>query len=164
MATVANVGHRLTMSLIVVPDTLGDIRRTVVRQLDHWGFSAITEDAVLVVVELLTNVYKHADGVCDLLMEPSPDHLTIQVSDTVTTPPTMRQISGSAEEGRGLQLINELTEHWETAITRTGKVISCTLRTGDRPVGGRLCRSRRSDRESTYALHGSAPGGDDGAV
>lgn len=124
-----DVQRRLNMSLTIRPVELGRIRRAVIRRLCDWGFDEIAEEAVLVVVELLNNVHEHADGVCELDIEPVADQLVVRVSDTVMTPPTMRRRSSSAEAGRGLLLIEELADHWETTITSTGKVVTCTFRT-----------------------------------
>lgn len=124
-----DVERRLNMSLTVRPAELGRIRRTVIRRLCNWGFDGIAEEAVLVVVELLTNVHEHAEGVCELDIEAVVDQLVVKVSDTVITPPTKRRRSSSAEAGRGLLLVEELTDHWETTITSTGKVVTCTFRT-----------------------------------
>jgi anti-sigma regulatory factor (Ser/Thr protein kinase) len=138
MQPVADVDadHRLNMSLIIQPSELGSIRRTVIRRLRDWGFDEVADDVVLVVVELLTNVYEHAEGACDLEIEPAADRLIVKVTDTMMTPLMMHPLSTSAEAGRGLLLVDELTEHWETAITNSGKVVTCTIRT-----------TSRSDRE-----------------
>ncbi|WP_086709863.1 ATP-binding protein [Streptomyces antimycoticus] len=134
MVPVAGVDtqSRLSMSLTVQPSELGSIRRAVIRQLRTWGLEEIVDDAVLVVTELLANVHKHAEGVCDLEIEHEAGRLIVRVSDTVMTPPTVRPRSTSAEIGRGLHLVGELTEHWETAITGTGKVVTCRFRAVDR--------------------------------
>lgn len=132
MPPVADVDmeHRLTMSLTVQPSELTGIRRTVIRRLRDWGLETLTDDVVLVVIELLTNVHDHAGGLCDLEIEPMTDRLMVRVSDTAMTPPAMRRLSSSAEAGRGLLLVDALADHWETAITGSGKTVTCTFRTG----------------------------------
>ncbi|MFJ4919951.1 ATP-binding protein [Streptomyces sp. NPDC088725] len=124
----AGTGRELRLSLTVQPDELGLIRRDMVKRLEDWGFAPVSEIAVLVVVELLTNVYKHAGGQCDLLVVPVEPHLLITVSDRLIDVPTKRPYSRTAEEGRGLILINELTEHWETVLTASGKDVRCVIR------------------------------------
>jgi signal transduction histidine kinase len=90
MATVANVERTLSMSLTVEPSGLGAIRRDIACRLGGWGLSAIADDVVSVVVELLTNVFEHADGVCELEIEPVADRVVVSVSDTVIAIPTMQ--------------------------------------------------------------------------
>ncbi|MEV7865150.1 ATP-binding protein [Streptomyces sp. NPDC088124] len=77
--------------------------------------------------ELLTNVHKHAGGRCGLLVTPTEAHLTVTVSDFTTAVPAKRARSSTAEDGRGLILIEEPTEHWETVLTASGKDIRCAI-------------------------------------
>ncbi|MFI1865724.1 ATP-binding protein [Streptomyces jumonjinensis] len=125
----AHLVHRLTMNLAVEPSEIGGIRRAVIRFLRECGLDSISDDVVLVIGELLANVHEHAQGVCELEILQEGEGLIVQVSDTVTSPPTLRRGSASAEAGRGLLLVDALTEHWETTITATGKVITCAFRT-----------------------------------
>ncbi|MFF8956487.1 ATP-binding protein [Streptomyces sp. NPDC014894] len=124
---------RLNLRLTVEPSEIGGIRHIVIQQLAEWECTAIVDDVVLVVGELLANVHAHAEGVCGLTVERRGERLVVRVSDTVMTPPALRAGSGSTETGRGLVLIDALTEHWETTITSTGKVITCTFTTPTPP-------------------------------
>ncbi|MEW1718651.1 ATP-binding protein [Streptomyces sp. NPDC093109] len=136
MASVAGIERELRLSLTVRPAELGRIRRDLLERLDAWGYAAVRDDAVLVVTELLTNVHQHAGGRCDLLVRPAepgpePGLLLITVSDPVMVAPSRRKAHkapGTAEDGRGLVLIDALTEHWETVLTATGKDIRCVMR------------------------------------
>ncbi|MFJ5226998.1 ATP-binding protein [Streptomyces sp. NPDC088400] len=134
MASVAGIERELRLSLTVQPAELGRIRRDLVERLDMWGCAAVRDDAVLVVIELLTNVHRHAGGRCELLVRPVEPLLLITVSDPVTVEPARRKMSGTAEDGRGLILIDELTEHRETVLTATGKDIRCFLRVPPTPA------------------------------
>ncbi|AXG78234.1 ATP-binding protein [Streptomyces paludis] len=132
MASVAGIERELRLSIAVQPAELGRIRRDLLERLDAWGYAAVRDDAVLVVTELLTNVHQHAGGRCDLLVRAAePDLLLITVSDPVMVAPARRKpqpVSGPAEDGRGLVLVDALTEHWETVLTATGKDIRCSMR------------------------------------
>ncbi|MFE2633836.1 ATP-binding protein [Streptomyces scopuliridis] len=127
MASVAGIERELRLSLTVRPEELRHIRRDLVTRLDSWGYGTVSDTAVLVVIELLTNVYKHAGGRCDLLVIPVEPRLLITVSDAVVAVPARREVSTGAENGRGLVLINELTERWETVLTASGKDIRCSI-------------------------------------
>ncbi|WP_326611968.1 ATP-binding protein [Streptomyces scopuliridis] len=128
MVNVAGIERELRLSLAVRPEVLRHIRRDLVTCLDSWGYGTVSDTAVLVVIELLTNVYKHAGGQCDLLVIPVEPRLLITVSDAVWAVPARREVSAGAEDGRGLVLIDELTEHWETVLTASGKDIRCSIR------------------------------------
>lgn len=128
MATVASVEHRLNMSLTVEPAGLRAVRHDIASRLGEWGLGSIAGDVVSVVVELLTNVLEHAEGTCDLEIEALADQLFVRVGDTVMALPAMRPRSNTAEEGRGLLLVDVLTEHWETTITVSGKVVTCMFK------------------------------------
>lgn len=134
MATVASVEHRLSMSLTVEPAGLRAIRHDIASRLGEWSLEAIADDVVSVVVELLTNVFEHAEGTCDLEIQALADQLFVRVSDTVITLPALRPRSSTAEEGRGLLLVDALTEHWETTSTASGKVVICMFEITSRPT------------------------------
>ncbi|MER8071621.1 ATP-binding protein [Streptomyces sp. NPDC094034] len=123
----AGIERELRLSLTVRPEELRHIRRDLVTRLDSWGYEAVSDTAVLVVIELLTNVYQHAGGRCDLLVVPVEPRLLITVSDAVWAVPARREVPAGAEDGRGLVLIDELTEHWETVLTASGKAIRCSI-------------------------------------
>ncbi|MFD5748574.1 ATP-binding protein [Streptomyces sp. NPDC127033] len=127
MVNVAGIERELRIDLVVRPDGLGRIRRELVETLVTWGCEAVSDVAALVVTELLTNVHKHAGGRCGLLVTPTEAHLSVTVSDFTTAVPAKRARSSTAEDGRGLILIEELTEHWETVLTASGKDIRCAI-------------------------------------
>ncbi|MGW1977013.1 ATP-binding protein [Streptomyces sp. NPDC001889] len=124
----------LSWKVRVRPSELRSIRHRVASFLKGRGCSAAADDVVLVIGELLANVHEHAEGICDLDVTLHDKRVIVQVSDTVTTPPTPRPRSGAAEAGRGLLLVDALTDHWETTLTATGKVITCTFSTPERGV------------------------------
>lgn len=128
MVSVAGIERELRLSLTVVPEELRRIRRDLVERLDSWGCGSVSDVAALVVMELLTNVHKHAGGRCELLVKPEGPRLLIAVSDPVSVVLIKRKQSETAEDGRGLVLIDELTEHWETVLTASGKEIRCAIR------------------------------------
>ncbi|NUK35537.1 ATP-binding protein [Streptomyces lunaelactis] len=128
------------MSLTVEPAGLRAIRHDIASRLGEWSLGAVADDVVSVIVELLTNVFEHAEGTCDLEIQALADQLFVSVSDTVIALPAIRPRSSTAEEGRGLLLVGALTEHWETTITVSGKVVSCTFKITSRPTReGLLC-------------------------
>ncbi|MEU4498714.1 ATP-binding protein [Streptomyces sp. NPDC023998] len=134
MATVVSVEQRLSMNLTVEPAGLRAIRHDIASRLGEWSLGAMADDVISVVVELLTNVFEHAEGTCDLEIQALADQLFVSVSDTVIAPPSISPHSSTAEGGRGLLLVDALTEHWETTITVSGKVVTCMFKITSRPT------------------------------
>lgn len=107
---------------------------------------AVTEDALLVADELVTNAVRHAGAAvepfepgrgqpkvrtCALALWIAGDDLLISVHDQSDQPPVLREVSLDAEEGRGLQLVAGLSDgRWGYTFlpTRRGKVIWARLR------------------------------------
>lgn len=97
-------------------------RRHTTEILSGWGLvDAVAEDARLIVSELLSNAVQHAgknpsapaEGVrCGLLLWLTDRGLTVSVYDDDTRPPVRRSTSTDAERGRGLLLVESLSEAW----------------------------------------------------
>jgi anti-sigma regulatory factor (Ser/Thr protein kinase) len=76
----------------------------------------VTETAVLLLSELMSNAYRHAkvspgreiQAGCVL----GPDHLRVSVTDANDTLPTSRRASPDDESGRGLALVAALADTW----------------------------------------------------
>ncbi|MBD0738209.1 ATP-binding protein [Streptomyces sp. CBMA29] len=82
--------------------------------LDRWELRDLADAAELVVSELVTNAVRHARG-ADRLIEtryqPTPDGgLRIEVHDADDRVPVVRQASAQDESGRGLHLVEALTD------------------------------------------------------
>ncbi|MER5771010.1 ATP-binding protein [Streptomyces sp. NPDC001985] len=133
-ASEAQLVRSLNLCLAVEPAEISGIRHTVIQRLLQWNLAALSDDVTLVVSELLANVQEHAEGICELHVQLADQLLVVSVTDTVTATPALRRPSGIAEAGRGLLLVDALTDHWETTLTATGKVITCTFSTPERGV------------------------------
>ncbi|MFI1963089.1 ATP-binding protein [Streptomyces pathocidini] len=123
------------MSLNVLPELIGTVRRAVAEQLGLWGYESVTDDAALVITELLANVHEHAQGRCVLRLHPADGELFITVSDTVANAPRVTPRSATSVMGRGMHLVDSLTDHWEAVITSTGKDVKCRMSLPRRRAG-----------------------------
>jgi anti-sigma regulatory factor (Ser/Thr protein kinase) len=90
-------------------------RRTLRRCLERWDMAELTDSAELVVTELAANAVRHASGPDDRLIEIRFGRLTggrlrIEVHDTDDTKPERDELSAEAESGRGLLLVEALTD------------------------------------------------------
>ncbi|MFG2961045.1 ATP-binding protein [Streptomyces sp. NPDC048291] len=90
-----------------------------------------SQDAQLVVSELVTNAVRHAPGPVGLALEVSADAglLRIAVSDTSPRPPVLSAHDPRRVGGHGLHLVTRLCGRLHTAVAReTGKQVVAHLR------------------------------------
>jgi anti-sigma regulatory factor (Ser/Thr protein kinase) len=87
--------------------------------LASWGLTELSDDAEVVVGELLANAVRHtglgpecAAAAYGLWLLRHQDGLMCVVTDPSSDPPAVRQPGRDAEGGRGLQVIHSLSDHW----------------------------------------------------
>lgn len=121
-------------------------RAYVVATLAEWGLSAeFEEDALYVASELMTNAVNasttrsngpelkplYIDGrlaIARLLMYSDRTHLLMEVYDQAPGYPEPRAAGASAEAGRGLAIVHELTHgRWDWHQVEGGKVVRALL-------------------------------------
>jgi serine phosphatase RsbU (regulator of sigma subunit)/anti-sigma regulatory factor (Ser/Thr protein kinase) len=103
-----------------------EARHFVRQQIGSWGLSDQTvETAELLVSELATNAVRHAAGPGPIEIRLSYDErLTCEVADQIATEPAPARLPDELEEnGRGLYLVNALSDAWGSRRTSTGKVV-----------------------------------------
>jgi len=104
----------------------------------------IIETAELLASELVTNAAKFSGSAwfrpryselmqverISYTLRYSPGRLTIEVGDSDPNPPVLADADESAENGRGLMLVEALSEEWSYFLTPpTGKVVYCVIGT-----------------------------------
>jgi anti-sigma regulatory factor (Ser/Thr protein kinase) len=128
---------------LTLPSTLSSpsrARRFTEELLARWQVANVTDDASLVVSELVTNGVQHAGSDLELRLEHGRDLLHIAVRDhgrpsgRFPDPPRpqLRPAGGMTERGRGLEIVRTVADgagHTEGAAG--GSVYWATLRTGD---------------------------------
>jgi anti-sigma regulatory factor (Ser/Thr protein kinase) len=100
--------------------------------LAAWRLEELTETAVLLVSELVTNAIQHAstDGsVIVLRLETTGDWLRIEVHDADPGEPAPRLPTGLAESGFGLVLVEAMADKWGVRQTGNGKAVWAELDT-----------------------------------
>lgn len=107
------------------PDAVARARAVVGATLGAWGLDSVTDTAILLVSELVTNALRHARGPIGLRLERrrDADALIVEVSDPLPDMPRERPADSDAESGRGLQLVAVSTRRWGTRPGRTGKTV-----------------------------------------
>ncbi|MFF1742997.1 ATP-binding protein [Streptomyces mirabilis] len=105
--------------------------------LGHWELDHRSDDAVLIVNELATNAVLHAaphsaagqSGV-RLNLTLRRAHLVCAVTDQYGSPPVYPRTEAPLEvHGRGLRIVEELSEHWGWTRSRAGKTVWAMLPT-----------------------------------
>jgi anti-sigma regulatory factor (Ser/Thr protein kinase) len=85
----------------------------------------------VLISELVTNSYIAMTGTCATPIEFSlrlfDDHLLIEVIDSSPEPPVLKSPELTAIGGRGLSLVDSLSDEWGYFWHRDRKVVYCTL-------------------------------------
>jgi anti-sigma regulatory factor (Ser/Thr protein kinase) len=107
---------------------VGLARDFIKGRLLKWARRDIIDDAALIITELVTNAFIHA---------PSPDYFTVidwnggmirlEMWDSSPFRPQRLPIGLTGEHGRGIRLIEALSEEWGSVITASGKCVWATL-------------------------------------
>jgi len=89
----------------------------------------MTEEAELIVSELVTNAVRFGAARPALLsLRNFREVLRIEVHDADSNPPILSSADGSAENGRGLMLVNALSKEWSYSFPpEGGKIVYCFL-------------------------------------
>lgn len=117
------------LQLLSVPGSAGRARAFVTDALEKWDCGELSDDAALVVTELVSNAIQHAGtarphGSIALTLELHPGALRISVENVdAALPIEARPIRVGAagtddEHGRGLMLVEAVSDRW--GAQRTG--------------------------------------------
>ncbi|MEU5277945.1 ATP-binding protein [Streptomyces asoensis] len=103
--------------------------RTLLAEAGHAPEHRPSQDAQLVVSELVTNALRHAPGPGALALEVNPDatRLRITVSDSSPRPPRLRPHDARRVGGHGLHLVTRLCDRLHTTAQGGGKQIVAHL-------------------------------------
>lgn len=117
------------------PESAATARRLVqVVVLRQWGLGArITEDAVLLVSELVGNAVRHTGArVFGLRMRHRRGWIRIEVRDPSRGLPCLMPVQELDVSGRGLFLVDELADRWGVDLLPRGKTTWFEMRVIDR--------------------------------
>jgi len=100
--------------------------------LKEWNLANVADDAEMIVSELATNALKATWSLTDakpIVLHLLADHgcLTIQVWDALPVAPDPQPHAIDAETGRGLMLVDTLSDEWGSYRTLAGKAVYFTL-------------------------------------
>ncbi|MET9701006.1 ATP-binding protein [Streptomyces sp. NPDC006529] len=117
-------GQRRRLALRGVRGHVAKGRAFTREALRDWGWDSnqTTEDALLIVSELLTNASLHAGG-CDELVLTVGTGLRIEVVDGATQMPAPRATPRGTPGGHGLSIVQRLSDRWGAVPHDGGKVV-----------------------------------------
>jgi anti-sigma regulatory factor (Ser/Thr protein kinase) len=81
----------------------------------------VIDTAVLLVSELVTNAIRHGSPPCALVISMRDDGVQLAVQDADSTIPSLQQPDALAENGRGLVLVDALSDDWGIRPVTGGK-------------------------------------------
>jgi anti-sigma regulatory factor (Ser/Thr protein kinase) len=115
-----------------VPQAVGQARRFTRRTLRSWNVPERDRDAVLLVVsELVTNALVHTDGRVRLDLTLVNHRLRVAVADASPRSPVKpTSIGWEATGGRGILLVEALSDSWGTVPVSGGKQVWSELALG----------------------------------
>jgi anti-sigma regulatory factor (Ser/Thr protein kinase) len=94
----------------------------------QWELPKISDDAVLVVSELVENAVRHACSESTLRIELRPRGLSLAVRDDDPTPPVLAPAEQGVPGHRGVQLVDRISVAWGcTASSDGGKIVWAVL-------------------------------------
>lgn len=116
------LGSSYRMNLTVGKHSARHLRRILRMFLEDWDMVELSDAGTLALTELVANVVRHVpDRRCTVLILRLPTGLRVEVTDA--SPWLPRQTPGDdelAEGGRGLLLVDAVTDRWDVALLPGG--------------------------------------------
>ncbi|WP_326761118.1 ATP-binding protein [Streptomyces phaeochromogenes] len=121
-------GHPGYSETLPCVEESAEVARSLVRTaLATWHLGHLADDGALIVTELVANATKHTGSrvIRVVVARPSATLVRIGVVDKSRTIPEIHKSNGDSLpiDGRGLLLIDELTDRWGTDLYRWGKQV-----------------------------------------
>jgi anti-sigma regulatory factor (Ser/Thr protein kinase) len=99
-------------------------RRFAERTLVSWGIDGPRyETARLLVSELVANAMIHAATAADLVLDLSDDRLRVEVGDSASARPRVREPGHDDLSGRGMMIVEAMADRWGVEDAPPGKKV-----------------------------------------
>ncbi|MFE3928593.1 ATP-binding protein [Streptomyces sp. YIM B13508] len=118
------------VQFLAEPEEVSALRADVRVRLRDWGVREAIDAAQLCVSELVSNVITHVGRgtPASLTLSLGDARLRLEVRDPDTRVlPTLMEATEDAENGRGMTLIDALSDRWGVDLHRDGKVTWCEI-------------------------------------
>jgi anti-sigma regulatory factor (Ser/Thr protein kinase) len=131
--TVIETDVMIAFVLLNNPEQVGMARCLVRAALYHRGLGRYADDAEIIASELVTNAMQHASvdpaeniGVT-LMRVWSGEAIAVVVTDSSPTPPVKLNTTADSDHGRGMQVVEALSVHWDWHPEDSGKAVYAVL-------------------------------------
>ncbi|MEU1195052.1 SpoIIE family protein phosphatase [Streptomyces sp. NPDC005813] len=117
------------------PEALSEARHMIRAAVRAWGAGERADEIELVADELITNALMHTEGsaiVTLRVLTGSDRRLRAEVEDASSALPRRREAGESGVSGRGLLLVDRLTDVWGVEARGGGKCVWCEFIVPDR--------------------------------
>jgi PAS domain S-box-containing protein len=139
------------------PRNVREARRVLRRALLRSGAEHLVERATVALSELITNAFVHVGTGVRVNFWSTAHGVRVEVEDGGTHAPIRRHYTDTAGTGRGLQLLQELTDRWGTDPVPGGKTVWFEIGdTDDAPSTTARTDSTASERPGDASSAGSA--------
>ena len=98
-------------------------RRVILDALTDWSLDDLSDEAVLLVSEVVTNSVLHAGSTIDLTVRRQGDGIRVEVRDRSEIMPSPRSYAGDSVTGRGLEILDLTATNWGAELSEDGKVV-----------------------------------------
>lgn len=115
------------LDLPPAPEAAAAARRYVRQQLTRWQLEDLLEPVLLLTSELVTNAILHAGTRLTVCVQREGIGVRVEVRDGSTVPPRRRRRSFTATTGRGVQLLESLSDRWGARTFADGKLVWFTV-------------------------------------
>lgn len=106
------------------PDTQSPWRaRCFVAETLSDDTATVADIVSLLVSEIVTNAVLHARTEVRVSIERAEDTIRVEIADECVSGPQVRHVTRQASTGRGLQLVDQLSDRWGTEPRQGGKVV-----------------------------------------
>ncbi|QEV10253.1 ATP-binding protein [Streptomyces prasinus] len=152
-----------SLPFLAEAEQVPSLRRALRTHLECWGLQELRDAAELCVSEFVANVIKHVGPgtPSTLVVSLNSTHLRIAVHDPdLRTLPTLVRAGVEAEEGRGMALIEAVSDRWGVDLSGDRKATWCELRVSAARTGrhsGLPRLARAADLLSLYGGEASSP-------
>ena len=119
------------LPLAATAASVREARDTVRRLMAGWGMGSIGETAELCTSELATNAVIHARSPVLLVVSLQAGGVRVEVEDESPGQLAAGSLDGEGESGRGLALVDALSDYWGVEQHKAGKSVWFELRDHD---------------------------------
>ncbi|MFI7338424.1 ATP-binding protein [Streptomyces sp. NPDC050085] len=151
--------HRKSWDLafLAEPEEVAGVRRLIRERLRLWGLHSIVEGAQLCVTELVSNVITHVGRGTPVTLASSMNgtFARFEIHDPDTRAlPTLLDATSESEGGRGMTLVDAMSDRWGVQLRADRKVTWCELATDVASPGGHSGGARVARAEVVLGLYG----------